>query len=371
MASSWSVIRSQAPAKCGICDTDRSIKWKCIDCSRLMCNRCKEKIHPEFRNSKDHQVVNIKDVGQQTVVALNIYKQYQTELSGVVEQPSIVELQINKEYQTELSGVVCMSYCDDDSLWICTYHEKVLQRVKPEGTKLNILSNFNIKVVSMAVTQSSNLLITTVAPRLQEISSNTGTLTDSVYDVSPFIPTAVHCTSDNTVLVAGVNKDYPYPGRRVVILMNQNGDHERVYEHDQHNQPILTNPKTITTSTSNGNIHVVDRVMNDRGRVVVLGQGGDIINIYEGDIKINKVRPFMPRDIVTTPRYNVIVADPGTNTLHILNNTGLLMTSYKTSDINIMFPMSLAFTQTGKVYIGCFTTDDSKAKIYEVTMSGC
>ncbi|VDI58142.1 Hypothetical predicted protein [Mytilus galloprovincialis] len=209
-----SIIRSQAPAKCGICKTERSIKWKCIDCSKLLCNHCKESVHPELKNTENHQVVNIKDVGQPTVVELNIYKQY----------------------QTELSLISVLSYSHDDTLWIYSdTDEEVLQRVKPEGTKLNILSSFNIVVY------------------------------DSVYNVSPLEPTAVHVTSDNKVLVGCVNKDYPKQGRRVVILMNHNGDQERVYEHDQHKQPIFTYPRRLT-STSNGNIHVVDRI--SAGRLV-------------------------------------------------------------------------------------------------------
>ncbi|XP_071171176.1 uncharacterized protein [Mytilus edulis] len=352
MAFSQSIIRSQALAKCGVCETERPIKWKCIDCSKLLCNHCKEKVHPEFQNAKDHQVVNIKDVGQLTVV----------------------ELSINKQYHTELLEVGYMSYCDDDSMWISSHIDKVLQTVKPGGTKLNILSSFNIPVYGtcIAVTQSNNLLIATGESRLKQIS-NTGTLTDSVYNVSTFIPTGVHITSDNKVLVVGVNSDYPKPGRRVVILMNQNGDHERVYEHDQHKQPIFTYPRRIT-STSNGNIHVVDKVSGDRCRVVVLGQDGDVINIYTGDKDINKDRSFYPTDIVTTPRDNVIVADMNTDTLHILNNAGLLMTCYKISDINIMFPLSLAFFPSGQLYIGCSSLKSSttkEPKIYEMTISGC
>ncbi|XP_076103872.1 uncharacterized protein LOC143072685 [Mytilus galloprovincialis] len=350
MAFSRSVIRSQVPVKCGICDTDRSIKWKCIDCSKLLCNHCKEKVHPELKNTENHQVVNIKDVCEKTGV----------------------ELKINKQYQTELSEISVLSYSHDDSLWIYSYIDSVLQRVKPEGTKLNILSSFNIKVYGMAVTQSKDLLISIGGTRLKQISSNTGTLTDPLYNVSPLVPIAVHITSDNKVLVGCVNKDYPKQGRRVVILMNQNGDHERVYEHDQHKQPIFTLAWRLT-STSNGNIHVVDRVSDDRDRVVVLGQGGDIINIYTGDKEINKARPFGPIDIVTTPRDNVIVADLDTHTLHILNNAGLLMTCYKTSDINIMYPLSLAISPTGQLCIGCSRLKGSttKVKLYEVTISGC
>ncbi|XP_063409085.1 uncharacterized protein LOC134692557 [Mytilus trossulus] len=346
MALSKSIIRSQAPAKCGICDNDRPIKWKCLDCDSLLCNHCKEKVHPKLKDTENHQVINIKDIGQ----------------------PTVVELNINKQYQTELLAITGMSFCHDDSMWISSYTDKVLQRVKPEGTKLNILSSFNIKVYGMAVTQSNNLLLSTGKRRLKQIS-NAGTLTDdSVNNMSPFTSTTVHITSDSKVLVGG-----GYTGRCVVILMNQNGNQERVYEHDKHKQPIFSCPCSIT-STSNGNIYVVDTLRNGIDRVVVLGQDGDIINIYTGDTEINKDIPFNLTDIVTTPRDNVIVSDVSTDTLHILNNVGLLMTYYKTRDINIMLPYSLAFSQTGQLFIGCHTPKGSTtkdAKIYEVTISGC
>ncbi|VDI29003.1 Hypothetical predicted protein [Mytilus galloprovincialis] len=183
----------------------------------------------------------------------------------------------------------------------------------------------------MAVTQSNNLLISTEESRLQQISINTDTLTDSVYALKSIVNTAVHITRDNKVLVGGSGK-----GRKVVILMNQNGDHEGVYELDQHKQPIF-DFAWRTTCTRNGNIHVVDRKSEGGGRVVVLGQGSDIINTYTGDSEINKDITFRPVDIMTTPRDNVIVADPGPHTLHVLNNAGMLMTYYKTNEINTVF----------------------------------
>lgn len=126
------------------------------------------------------------------------------------------------------------------------------------------------------------------------------------------------------------------------------------------------------TSTSNGNIHMVDEVSSSRYRLVVLRQGGNIINTYTGHTEINKDIKFLPGDIVTTPRDNVIVSDWYTSSLHILNNFGLLITRYKTSDINILLPGSLAFTPTGQLYIGrsSLKGNTTKVKIYEVTVSG-
>ncbi|XP_063431659.1 uncharacterized protein LOC134714349 [Mytilus trossulus] len=564
MALSKSIWKGQTPINCQLCETEKVIQWKCIQCSLLMCNYCCDKIHPKFRNAKEHKIINIKDLaahqeeldftnikckahsGQSSClfcracdilvcptcvskvhkkhdlieiseaykIKMDKLKEGQSEIQkdkknvvmkkdildklivdktlkhskvkqdilthgkvlhkavdqhidklvtdldqskkdilqsieqdldtinssineldykngemedfinttdttkyfqemkrieksieaqtpitkeeyqsipifnpGVITQSNVggllsdqkptaeldVAIVINETHQTNLSAVGYMCTDPDTTLWIGSVMDNVIQKVNPGENKLNILSNFNMKVHDMAVTQSNNLLISTGQSRLKQISNSTGTLTDSGYNMSSFLATAVHITSDNKVIVAGVNSDYPERRRGVVICMNQKGDHERVYEHDQHKQPLFIFPGRIT-STSNGNIHVVDKVSDVRGRVVVLGQGGDIINIYTGDKEINKDRSFFPTGIVTTPRDNVIIPDPCTHTLHILNNAGLLMTSYKTSDINIMLPLSLAFSPRGKLYIGCGRQagrPTKEAKIYQVTISGC
>ncbi|CAC5409487.1 unnamed protein product [Mytilus coruscus] len=550
MAFSQSIRKGQVPVKCGLCESDRPIKWKCLACDLFLCKNCKEKVHFRIKTTKDHRVIDIKDIGlhkeeldflkipcqnhagqytchycktcntlvcqtcvrkshkkhnlteiqeeydikidmlkkglskiqtdrklivsrQEQLVQLssaekynqanqdiskhekvvkaaveNYFKQlrdkldqYQKTVSNTIKsdlnavsvllqqaddknnevQESIqitdaskffkvvnileknmdikmpeprsshdcmlnfvpgeiyqsnigvfkfdenlsdkphIKLDLNKQYETDfLVGLILFSGIDK-SFWISSGRFGLVQKVKTDGNKLKILSSFNIRLYGLAVTQSNNLLLCTGGTKLQQMSSNTGTLIDTVYDMSPLRPTG------------GFNLDYPKPGRRVVILMNQNGVHERVYGHDQHQQPIFRYPYKITT-TSNGNIYVVDRISDYENRVVVLGQGGDMINIYTGIIQINKDLPFLPEDIVTTPRDNVIAADMRTHTLHILNNAGLLMTYYKTSDIGILLPWSLAFSPSGKLYIGKSGPEGSKtmeANLYEVTISGC
>ncbi|VDH94621.1 Hypothetical predicted protein [Mytilus galloprovincialis] len=81
-----------------------------------------------------------------------------------------------------------------------------------------------------------------------------------------------------------------------------------------------------------------------------------------GDTEINKKKPFRPEGIVTTQRDNVIVADIDTSTLHILNNSGELIKHIKTTDNGITYPNSLAFSQTGQLYIGCSTPGETTAK---------
>ncbi|VDI08790.1 Hypothetical predicted protein [Mytilus galloprovincialis] len=128
------------------------------------------------------------------------------------------------------------------------------------------------------------------------------------------------------------------------------------------------------TSTSTGNIHVVDREPGQEGRVVVFEPGSDIINSYNGHPKILQHKLFKPNRIVTTQRDNVLVSEMNTNSLHILDSMGNLVSLYNTKDIGILHPVSLSFTQTGHIFIGCGAEEGhtaKDAKIYKVTISGC
>ncbi|XP_071162340.1 uncharacterized protein [Mytilus edulis] len=561
MASSQSVRKGQVPVNCKLCETNRTIQWKCMDCNILMCGYCTDNIHSKFKNATDHKIISLKDVGMyreemdftnikcaehteqvsclycskcqilvcptcimkvhkkhdlikisdaynikvkilkkgqskmqksnykinakkdqlnKLVSAENIkynkekrnirsheetvkeqVEQYFKELKNKLEQshetvltsvksdlnaislfttqkedkitevqncidlsnaseffkevkkmekftetqeprtrPSYassqkfvpgninqsnigslqddgnlsaeinISLVINNEYQTELESITFVSPCLDQSIWISSYSNGMLQRVKPEGTNLKVMSEFNIDMCGMAVTPSNQLLLCVYGKtRLQQISSS-GELTDSVYDVSPLLPSAIHVISDNKLIVGAHNGKLK---RSAVIIMDKKGDKETVYEHDEHNQPLFSYPWHITT-TCNGNIHVVDQISDDWcGKVVVLGQGGHIINQYTGHPTINKSEPFKPVQIVTTPSDNVVVMDFDTDILHILNDNGHLISYFNTNDIGIEFPVSLAFNTTGQLYIGCTKAvgDEAKeAKLYVINIEG-
>ncbi|XP_076101046.1 uncharacterized protein LOC143070792 [Mytilus galloprovincialis] len=261
-----------------------------------------------------------------------------------------VALNIISEYQTELSIVTDIIPCCDKSFWINCKKDKKLMKVKPEGNNLKTFSSFNIKVYSMALLPSNDILLSTEGSRLQQLSVTTCKLTQTVYDVNPLGPTDIYITSDKKVAVGAYSNTL---GRRAVYEMNEKGDHETVYEHDENNKPIFNYLSSIT-STSNGNLHVADyKPGSDRGRVVVLGQGGDIINTYRGHADMNKDKPFKPVRIVTTTRDNVIVVDLNTEVFHILNNRGELLTHFNTKGNTRIHPYSLAFTSKGQLYIGC------------------
>lgn len=283
-----------------------------------------------------------------------------------------VTLKVNAVYQAEFSRIGILFPCPDGSFWITNTSDNILHKVKPEGTDLKNIIVFNINVTAITLTNTHNLLVKVFqTDRIQQVNEVNGDLSDSVYNVKTMVITAIHVTCDNKVIV-GVARVIKKLQTGALIVMGEAGNHENKYEHDRNNQRIFTYPRRLTI-TNKGNFHVIDGNQDsERRRVVVLGQNGELINTYIGHEQINKTKPFRPLDLVKTARDNVILVDRDTYTLHITNSTGELISFFKTDDIGIVNPSSLAFAQTGQLYIGCASKQRSKkAKVFEVKISGC
>ncbi|CAC5419058.1 unnamed protein product [Mytilus coruscus] len=56
---SQSIKQAQVPKPCELCETDTNIKWKCVQCNTLMCEKCK-KIHLKVQTSIKHDIVDVK-----------------------------------------------------------------------------------------------------------------------------------------------------------------------------------------------------------------------------------------------------------------------------------------------------------------------
>ena len=59
MAFSSSIKRAQNPKLCELCKTDIKIKWRCVECNKFICDRCKE-IHLNVQTNIQHQIIDIK-----------------------------------------------------------------------------------------------------------------------------------------------------------------------------------------------------------------------------------------------------------------------------------------------------------------------
>ena len=245
-----------------------------------------------------------------------------------------------------------------------------MEKVKFESNELTILNSFDLAINYMATTQSNDLLVSVGESRLSQINNNTDKLTDSKYHVLELKTTALHWSIDNKLIVGAISREpYAPAGRKVVIILDEHGNQLDIYEYDNNRKCLFTCPLVITTCTST--IFVLDRLSADaKGRIVILGLEND--TKYTGLPSVNSVdNKFKPTDLVCTPNDNIIVCEKYKHTLHILDNYGNLLQLYNTQNIDISSPYSMAFSDEGKLYIGCSNTRNNlaKADLYEIEYS--
>ncbi|VDI23142.1 Hypothetical predicted protein [Mytilus galloprovincialis] len=431
MAFASSIQKGQIPVGCQLCDVGNKIKWKCITCESLMCDKCKDGVH--LKIAKDHKILNINEIGKPegskdtiifsevkcnehsnqacclfcitcnkficpkciTIKVHNGHELLEEEdyNKGKVElkpkKKSEIKLEISKEYTTDLTYIHYIAVCSDGSMWMGDVTKSKLQHVKLRENRTEVITSLNTKIYAMAKTHSNNILVKTQGEtKLKLINTMTGEITDSRYDVKPLIPTCIRVTSDHRVIIGAWSggKAFPATGRRVVVVMDQEGKQLQEYEHDKYKNKLFSLPRFLTststkrlftfplriTCTSNGNICVVDLLDNDgRGKVVVLSPGGDILGTYTGHSDVNtEEKPFKPTGILTTPSDNIIVTDVENHLLHILTDQGQSITYYNLRDMGILYTYSLAQSTTGTIFIGCLDEKGRTAKLYELNYSG-
>ncbi|XP_071132938.1 uncharacterized protein [Mytilus edulis] len=283
-----------------------------------------------------------------------------------------LKLEITRKYVSKYDILQFLTSGPGHSLWYSkNINQKVLEKVTLAEEQLKIVSRKEIMVYGLAFVPGHGLLLSTDGDTLKIIPENSEEILDSRFAVDSLEPKCIHVTKDNKLAISAISKGplYPASGQRVVILMDMEGNKHSTFEFDNKMERLFTYPWGIA-STTNGNVFILDRTdCNCDGRLVVLNrEDGSVIDIYNGRGKRN----FVPRGIVATKADNVIITDcddPEVS-LHILNNSGKLMSYYNTRDIGIQNPFSMTFSATGKFYIRGTTWRDSgeKAQLFEIDM---
>ncbi|CAC5389736.1 unnamed protein product [Mytilus coruscus] len=191
--------------------------------------------------------------------------------------------------------------------------------------------------------------------------------------ISPLYASGIHATNNN-ILIGFRDNGELFPlqeeNRRGILVYDYNCRHMRTYEYDTNNQRLFTLPNVITTNI-NEDICVIDSTNNTwEGRVVVLGEYGNLKWAYNGHPSINSKNNFNPMDLVTTSKGLMLVSDRNSNAVHMLSMEGCLVTSLNESH-GIERPVSLNINQSGQLQIGCSYrgTKDGLGKLHTVDIS--
>lgn len=71
-----SICKAQIPLLCQLCNIQREMKWKCIECELLMCDNCKNKVHSRMKTADKHNIITTQDVGIDLSDRLKTFPRY-------------------------------------------------------------------------------------------------------------------------------------------------------------------------------------------------------------------------------------------------------------------------------------------------------
>ncbi|CAC5358516.1 unnamed protein product [Mytilus coruscus] len=270
--------------------------------------------------------------------------QFAVEVKEEQRKPNV---KVTRQFTTDLTNIDTVISHSDDTVWIADRVNKTMKHSKLTKDNIQVISKVRTHVFDMSINTDNGVLLSVGGEWVKLLNEGPVRISNSNCNVAPLRTFGIHATKDWKVITGAVTHGSAFTGtgRRVVIVMDEKGNHEKIYEHDRDNKPLFTFPRRIT-GTSNGNICVIDKLdTSHRGRVVFLGPAGNILHIYTGHPDINSNdSPFRPSGILTTSSDNIIVADFHNHTLHILNCNGVTITYIRTDYLGIMEPFSLCLS---------------------------
>lgn len=285
-------------------------------------------------------------------------------------------IQVMKTFTSGVNHINRIQVGKHSCLWISDRSLKLVQKINRVNNTQWLWDTLQVKLTieDMTINSAGNLMASiSNSSNLKLICHSSMLVGDSPYNLTQMQTAAVHAIHhNNKVLVGAVNFGplYPVTGHRQLVLMDQTGTPQMVFQFDQNRRPLFTHPGRVTTNTQN-TIAVIDWLGADgQGRVVIINHIGQLVNVYTGQQYKNGGGKFKPSDIFTSLSDNFVISEPHTHMLHILNSSGHFVFDLSTASngMDIKFPWSFSNNPNGELYIGCWG-QNSKAKIYVVKSS--
>ncbi|CAG2189537.1 TRIM71 [Mytilus edulis] len=349
MASS--IRKAQSPLSCQLCDNPNVIKWKCVDCKLLMCDNCKERIHPRFKLSEKHSILSIKDVGKKEI---DISAQFG---SLQISQPVISSLL--STYTSNFTSFGKIQYSGNDTLY-CSSHSKefgykfFIIRLLKESIK--VLQELDIECTDFALGIKNEIFYGQFHGSELKVLSTDG-VTNTVLSTSPMLILCTHINKDNEITLGLREQGSPFPvtefRTRLIVVFDVNNKRKLSIECDQNGEKLFSYVWRISTDSYN-NIYAIDQFENYDGRIVALERSGGVKFFYKGHDSVNTPEtPFNPIGIVITETNIIIVCDERNDSLHALNTKGELIGLQTLTDLGVIYPCSLCLDSEGFLLIGC------------------
>ncbi|XP_071138249.1 uncharacterized protein [Mytilus edulis] len=357
-----SISKTQTQLSCQLCSIQQIIKWKCIDCGLLMCDKCKTIIHSRIKTAEKHSIITVHEVDidlLERLKALHISEVFTARLSA---------------YSTDVSEIHKLIYCSGDIIYFMESNFGQMYRfIKAKLLKdsLNKLQELDIKCVDFAINIKDQILSCPPPYTKLKATSTTTMKTKTALNMSPMLILAIHL-SQHGELILGLQEQGPrFPVRnystRQVAVFGSDYKHRLTFEKDATGEKLFYYARRIATDSTNS-IYVIDWINdNERGRIVSIDRNGRKRFVYNGSSTLNiHEAVFNPMDIVVTSQDTAIISDSNNHALHALSAHGDLIGLQNTRTFNIEFPYSLSIDNEGYLLIGAGI--NKKAKIHVVKL---
>ncbi|XP_076094610.1 uncharacterized protein LOC143065127 [Mytilus galloprovincialis] len=296
------------------------------------------------------------------------------------------KLTILKSFTTNFGDIQKIIQSENNTFWISSPKNAIKLGITMEKTKtLNTISLPEID--DMTILKSGEQLCT-MKNYCKILSVNPDGQVKTFKDLSPQKPIALHTTVDNSLLIGVINKDLwknlnkDTKSKQLIIKLSANGEELNQFEYksftlkkaDGSNKLDIFDFTWRITTNSNEDICIVDLSTSSvKGRIVTLDKDGNLKWVYNGHpYDIPTEHFFLPGDIATTYLGNIIVCDTRNSAIHLLNAQGSIIAYKEKSDLDISYPLSLCFTDSKNLLVGCCRTseDQNKAIIHCVKLRG-
>ncbi|XP_056003415.1 uncharacterized protein LOC125661070 [Ostrea edulis] len=177
---------------------------------------------------------------------------------------------------------------------------------------------------------------------INKLSADNKAVTTLVESTSQWMPQCVYCSPSTGDLMTGMSKINTKTAK--VTRYNSSGQHILTIQHDNKRRTLYRLPFYITEN-KNG-----DMIVSDSNRVVVTERGGRHRFFYTGPPS----EPLLqPRGICTDALSHIMVCDPNTHTVHMIDKDGHFLSLLLTQQHGINIPWSLNYDdKTHLLWVG-------------------
>lgn len=280
-------------------------------------------------------------------------------LLGSLKSEAVFVLQLVESIDTGMPTVDKIVSGRSGTLYLKNWDSGMIRKIKIEKSKVVELDKWKADVKGMALLGSGDILLffsdksqILLLPGNDKIENKTEEnrleTAKIFFDSTPHVPTALHVTRENTVVVSTMDSGgdmFPSGDLRKIRIVLLAANSERLSTFDYNKDLFCFPDKIITVADC---ICVADSISEYSGRLVTLDCSGKVKWIYGDDS--NSV---VVGDMVSTVMSHVILFEACKRVLIVLDSDGKCLRQLSVLNFGISHPFSMNITKDEKLLIGC------------------